>query len=134
MEDINDNVKNLYVIRRRLAELIKKPGHSCFTYYVGNFIIRIFTHRVREHSTYNSDERITNYDIVDINLLELKRFNGGGHTEDFINLETDSRFAEYKPIKYSEWSGYSSGREMPLDHLCELVKYLHRLSNLSAFL
>lgn len=136
MEDFNENTKNLYVVRRRLAELVKPPGSSCFHYYIGNFIIKIFTDRIQEHSNRGPEDRITHHDIVDINLVEIKRFKGGNGatTEEYIDLEHDSRFKNYQPIKYAEWAGYSQGREMPINHLCELVKYLHRLSNLSAFM
>jgi hypothetical protein len=136
MEDFNENTKNLYVVRRRLAELTKHPGGSCFYYYIGNFILKIFTDRVQEHSVYDPEDRITKHEVVDISLVEVKRFIGGqgATTEECVYLEHDSRFKNYTPIKYSEWAGYSAGREMPINHLCELVKYLHRLSNLSAFM
>lgn len=136
MKDFNDETNNLYVIRRRLAELVKPPGGSCFHYYVGNFIVKIFTDRVQDHVFHGPDDRITRHDIVDIILVEIKRFVGGNGatTEEFIGLEQDSRFKNYQPIKYAEWAGYSHGREMPIHHLCELIKYLHRLSNLSAFM
>lgn len=136
MDDFAEDTNNLYVIRHRLADLTKPAYSSCFHYYVGSFIVKIFTTRVRDHNFGGSDERITHYDVVDINLVEIKRFAGGdgATTEEFINLEKDTRFKDYKPIKYKEWAGYSDGREMPIEHLCELVKYLHRLSNLSAFM
>lgn len=135
MEDINEDIKNLYIIRRRLAELTKKPGASCFHYYVGHFIVKIFTDRVQEHNNQKTDERVTHYDIVDINLIEIVRIdNTETNTEKFINLEADDRFKNYQPIKYSEFSGYSYGDKIPIKNLCELIKYLHRISNLSAFL
>lgn len=45
----------------------------------------------------------------------------------YIKLEADSRFKDYKPIKYSDIQGYSDGDKMPLSNLYELVKYLFRL-------
>jgi hypothetical protein len=131
MEDINDDVKNLYIIRRRLAELTRLPHQSSFKYYVGNFVVVIFTHQVMEQPIADPTDRVTRHNEVDVSLFEVKK---DGTLQLPINLEIDSRFCNYQPIKYREWQGYSSGKAMPLNHLCELIKYLYRLSNLSAFM
>lgn len=130
MEDINENTKNLYIIRRRLAERVQRPGIPFFDYFVGNFLIKIKTRA--PHG--NSSDRITFHDILDVSLSEEMRYSNGNPYDAPIDLERDSRFKSYQPIKYHEISGYSSGREMPINHLCELIIYLHRLSNLSAFM
>ena len=72
--------------------------------------------------------------MLDVHLYEMCRDTNGNKYDQYIDLEKDTRFKNYKPIKYSEYSGYSTGKEMPLLNLCELVKYLHRLSGLSAFM
>lgn len=134
MEDINENTRNLYIIRRRLSERTKRPGMHYFDYYVGNFLVKIDPNRIQEHKDWGPDDRITHHDILDVSLYEFKRHTDGGSYETYIDLEKDSRFKTYQPIKYKEFAGYSTGQEMPINHLCELIKYLHRLSNLSAFL
>jgi hypothetical protein len=134
MEDINEYTRNLYIIRRRLSDLTKPAGSSCFYYYVGNFIVKIHTDRIQEHANRGPEDRITFHNILDVHLYEYKRHTDGNKYEEYVDLEKDSRFKSYQPIKYSEWSGYSTGREMPINHLCELVKYLHRLSNLAVFM
>jgi hypothetical protein len=131
MSDVNDDVRNLYVIRRRLAELRRLPNESAFKYYVGNFMVCIWTYRVMESPITNPIDRITLHDAVDVSVHEYSK-DDNKHPK-HIDLEMDSRFAHYTPIKYREWQGYSSGKEMPLAHLCELIKYLHRLSNLLIF-
>ena len=96
--------------------------------------MKIDPNRIQEHKDWGPDDRIIHHDVLDVSLYEFKRHQDGGSYETYIDLEKDSRFKNYQPIKYSEFAGYSTGREMPINHLCELVKYLHRLSNLSAFL
>lgn len=131
MEDINDNVKNLYIIRRKLAEL-KKGNASYFSYYVGKFKVAIWTDRILEHSS-PDDDNIMKHSIVDVNLQEVHR-KDNHQLYEYVELERDERFKNYQPIKYKEYSGMSNGQQMPINQLCELIKYLHRLSNLTAFM
>lgn len=136
MTDFSENNKNLYVIKRQLAEL-KKTG-SCFEYYVGQFKIQIFTDRIQEHTS-PPDDIITLHEVVDINLSEeVKLINLPGCPTiskgyQIISLVKDLRFKDYQPIKYTDPISLSTGQLMPIITLCELCKYLHRLSNLSAF-
>jgi hypothetical protein len=134
MEDINENTKNLYIIKRRLAERRKRPNQPYFDYFVGNFLVKIFPDRIQENNNYGPDDSIVNHNLLDVHLYEYKRDSSGQSFEQYVDLEKDSRFKNYQPIKYSQFTQYSTGKEMPLTHLCELIKYLHRLSNLSAFL
>jgi hypothetical protein len=135
MEDINENTRNLYIIRRRLAERERRPGLNYWDYYIGDFVVKIHPDRIQEHAPIVKGDRITNYAVLDVNLYEMSWDSGRTHKyEQFVNLEQDSRFKNYQPIKYKEYAGLSSGAEMPITHLCELIKYLHRLSNLTAFL
>lgn len=134
MTDIFDNTKNLYAIKHKLSELKKTNGHH-FQYYVGGFLIQIFTDRIQENSS-PPDDCITLHQIVDINLSERVRLSGEdmpSFSYDIVDLTRDSRFRDYLPIKYTDPIALSNGREMPIMILCELIKYLHRLSNLSAF-
>lgn len=135
MEDFNENTNNTYVVRRRLAELTRYPHTPYFHYYIGQFNLKMFTVRIQDHTDYGPDDRITHHDVVDVYVYETKRFQGSESEkyDEQIDLEQDSRFKNYAPIKYKEWAGYSTGKEMPIEHLCELVKYLHKLAKLSAF-
>lgn len=120
-------------IKQILALLKKMPGKSYYAYCIGEYTIHIHTHRVLEHPIEESDDSIINYDVVDISLFESKRLDSFFKEHTFIYLEKDFRFKDYTPIKYSRWSGLSTGEEMPIHNLCELIKYLNRLSNLSIF-
>lgn len=138
MEDYaKDNEKNLFVIKQKLSEIQLRPGESCYHFYVDtNFIIKIWTKTVKDNYLYVDlkNDRITLHDKVHVNLYEMKRYSGDSRVETYIDLEKDDRFKDYKPIKYHQLSGYSSGDHMPVITLCELIKYLYRLSNLTAFL
>ena len=128
MEDLNDNTRNLYIIKRRLAELKRVPPNSYFSYYVGDFRVKIGLPRGLYFRDLN--ESLVSHDILDVSLWEQKRLPTGKKYYDWIDLDQDSRFAHYKPIKYDV---SSDGEDMPLMTLCELCKYLHRLSNLAVF-
>jgi len=135
MEDINENTRNLYVIKRLLSARERRPGCSYWDYYVGDFVVKIHADRIQEHAPIIAGDRITNYATLDVNLHEMQWDSAKTHKyEQYVDLERDSRFKNHKPIKYKEYQGYSNGQEMPLIHLCELIKYLYRLSNLTAFL
>lgn len=134
MEDINDYTKSLYIIRRRLAERTKRPGLDYFDYFVGDFLVKINSNRIQEHKDFGPNDRITYHDVLNVTLYEAERDSAGRPYEAYIDLERDSRFKNYQSIKYDKIPGYSVGSEMPINHLCELIIYLHRLSNLSAFM
>jgi hypothetical protein len=133
---IMENIKNIYVIKRKLSELKKRAGYNDYIYYVGQFIVHIYTNSIQDPGSLDPNDCITKYDKVDITLLESSKNNQNST----INLRDDSRFKSYRPIIYSFFDGpngivnFSDGREMPIINLCELIKYLHRLSNLTAFM
>lgn len=133
MEDIDSNTKNFYIARRRLAALEKRNGH--FEYWVGGFGLKIFTDKIQEHAS-PEDDRITLHNKLDVHLYELVRDKDGSgrKVESYVHLEKDPRFSEYEPIKYHKYAGLSDGSNMPIDKLCELVIYLHRLQKIIAFL
>jgi len=134
MEDINQNVRNTYVIRRKLAELRKFNGNSHFEYWVGEkFRVNIYTRDIQDLGHDDKDDRILNHSKVDVNVYDVKRGDDGLRFANFIYLEKDSRFKNYQPIQYKQY-GISDGREMPINTLCELIKYLHIISKLTAFM
>lgn len=134
MEDINQYVKNTYVIRRKLAELRKLPTENHFEYWVGDkFRVRIHIRDIQDLGHHDDkDASILHYDKVDVDVYDLKRIVNGVKEERYIYLEKDSRFNNYKPIQYKQY-GVLDGREMPINILCELIKYLHIISKLTAF-
>lgn len=136
MEDINENVKNLYVIKRKLAELKKRPGYNDYVYYIGNFALHMYTNSIQDPARLDPNDSLVKHEKLDITLHEITK----NKTDHLIDLRGDSRFKEYRPIIYNFWEGpngivnLSDGREMPLIFVCELIKYLHRLSKLTAFI
>lgn len=93
-------------------------------------MLQIHTERTQEPINYT--DCITDYPIVDVTLSEKMRISAyPNEAYVIINLEKDLRFKGYSPIKYKEFEGLSNGQEMPIAHLCELIKYLYRLNKLS---
>lgn len=155
MKVFEDNPKNIYAIKHRLGELKKHKSDSCFHYYVGGFIVKIFTHKIQESNDANYkltqwivdpdkdwsrdeslDDCITKHEKVDVNLYEWQRSTSNHETrwEVIINMDVDPRFKNYEPIKHSAKYMYcGTGIGMPILNLCELIRYLHRLSNLAVF-
>ena len=135
-----ENAKNIYVIKHKLSELQLKPGMNCYNYHVGKFIVRIFTPKSRKavHSTaIQEHERITNHKEVTVNLCEIRNMKDLddhhiGTYENPINLAKDERFNSLDVIKKDDY--YNSGSKMSVLRLCELIRHLYRLSNLTAFL
>lgn len=140
MEDIfdnEDNAKNIYVIRHKLAQLKRKP-RAHFEYRVGCFALYIYT-----SDEYNNDQdtndSLLSYEKVHIVLNEISKRNNATSS---ILLMEDDRFKDYEPIMYNIWRNpmdgsiinLSDGRSMPILQLCELIRLLHRLDNLTAFM
>jgi hypothetical protein len=131
--DQEEYAKNIYVIRHKLAELKPLPGR--FEYKVGRFEILMYVHKIQDPppgTTYN----ILSYKTVDV-ILNESTVSGATSS---VSLRDDSRFKNYEPIQYNTLDlpggkiNLSNGDKMPILHLCELIRYLHRLSNLTAFM
>lgn len=133
--DQEKNAKNIYVIRRKLSILKKVPGRSHYEYRVGNFVLSIFTHAIQDEPD-DGLGCLLKHQTVSINLEELNKSG----VSSYIYIWNDSRFKNYEPIQYNVVKtpnglvNLSDGLDMPILHLCELIRYLHRLSNLTAFL
>lgn len=130
---INEYTNNIYIIKRRLSELKRAGIYTCFRYCVGDFVLKIFTAESYPLKEPFQDKNILQYQAVDINLYEYKRLNNGILAEQPVNLDSDIRFKDYKPIKYIVPMNSLPWRHMPIIKLCELIKYLHKLTNLAAF-
>jgi hypothetical protein len=133
--DQEEYAKNIYVIRHKLAELMKSPNQSHYSYRVGRFALSIFTYKIQDEPPVEPDS-ILRHKTVSIVLNET---TVSGATSS-VSIRDDSRFKNYEPIQYniiktpSGCVNISNGDAMPILHLCELIRYLHRLSNLTAFM
>ncbi len=134
MEDYSHLVKNTYVIRQKLSNLQKRPGDNHFEYWVGNkFRVNIYPRDIQDLGHEDKKDRVTFHNHVDVNVYDITKDSDGVRQARYIYLDRDSRFTNYEPIKYKEY-GSSDGRQMPLNNVCELIKYLHIISKLTAFL
>jgi hypothetical protein len=132
-----ENSKNIYVIRHKLSELKKITGRSYYEWRIGPFVVRIFN-RADEHNI----PYITQCEMVDVEIREASRRDDQEVLDNVISLKEDSRFKNYKPIQYNTWKNpddghiinFSDGDNIPISYLCELIRYLHRLANLTAFM
>lgn len=134
--DKEEYAKNIYVIRHKLGELKPCAGRGDrWEYPVGNFTVVIFAYDIGDTPPPQMDS-LLRFDKVEIVLNE--RTKDGAVSS--VSIRDDSRFKNYEPIQYNviESPGgrinLSDGHGMPIPHLCELIRYLHRLSNLTAFM
>jgi hypothetical protein len=140
MEDIfnkEEHAKNLYVIRHKLNNLKRVVWAGHFEWYFGPFIVKIFADK---HGDPAAFQYVTQYEKVDVHVYEVSRKDEKENQQTLINLLDDSRFNNYKPIQYNIIEtpngtiNMIDGHQMPINYLCELIRYLHRLSNLTAFM
>lgn len=140
MDDVFDqkeNAKNIYVIRHKLNDLKRGPHTNHFEWRIGPFVVKIFPD---EHGDPAAHEYLTQYDTVTVHVYEPRRQADGASQQQYVSLQEDSRFKNYQPIQYNVFESptgsinLSDGQDMPIAHLCELIRYLHRLSNLTAFM
>lgn len=133
--DQEEYAKNIYVIRRKLAELKSIRGNGHYEYPVGRFVVHIYLYDIQDTPSVEKSA-ILAQEKVSIVLNETTK---SGVTSS-VSIRDDSRFKNYEPIQYNVIQSpggkinLSNGDNMPILHLCELIRYLHRLSNLTAFM
>lgn len=134
--DKDENAKNIYVIRHKLGNLKPCRGSGGrWEYGIGQFNVVIFVYDIGDVPRDQADN-LLKFEKVDVVLNEFTK-DGAASS---VRLNDDSRFKNYEPIQYNviESPGgrinLSNGDKMPILHLCELIRYLHRLSNLTAFM
>jgi hypothetical protein len=131
----DDHPKNIYVIRRKLAGLQKVPGRSHYEMDIGNFTVVIYTYQILDTPPPEPDSIVMHKEVS----VVLNERTKAGITSS-VSLRDDTRFKTYEPIQYNVITtpsgsiNLSDGQNMPITHLCELIRYLHRLSNLTAFM
>jgi hypothetical protein len=148
MEDFEgENPKNLYVIRSQLSARKMLPGDERWSFDVGRYYLVIALAqddfwRVTDNLTHR--EAVRNFKIIDFEKFDIYLYEHDRRvnpiTRACINLKQDSRFKDHLPIQYNVIEtptggrvNLSDGKNMPLIHLMELIKYLHRLSDLTVF-
>lgn len=139
MDTLNDLISNPYVIRRRLAELKHAPHQNHYEYYVGRmFKVVIWTIPMGSHDL-PMDDNISKHSILEsVDLYEAAKTPDKLYN--WVRMQDDTRFKHYEPIQYPMNPGtpYTiitcTGSKMPLAQCCELIRYLHKLEKLSAFL
>lgn len=128
--------KDISTIRNNLGNLKKAPAQNHFEYYVGKFKINIWLNKIQEPTDDNDNDNILSHEKVDVDLHEVS--NRQDRLYNWVYISTDSRFKDYLPIQYYWIPGrfqlHCNGEDMPILQLCELIKYLDRLSNLNAFM
>ena len=136
MENFEDNnPKNLYVIRRKLATLKKPVGFGDWKLTIGPFDLSILPPYGTGYGPEPKADYIIQLEKVDLNLREM---DARGNSL-YLSIREDPRFKNYKPIMYNTFEGpngivnMSDGHGMPILQLMELIKYLYRLANLTAF-
>ncbi len=133
--DQEEYAKNIYVIRHKLASLKSIRGNGHYEYPVGSFIVHIYLYDIQDTPSVEKSA-ILAQEKVSIVLNETTK---SGITSS-ISIRDDSRFKNYEPIQYNVIESpngrinLSNGDNIPILHLCELIRYLHRLSNLTAFM
>lgn len=132
----DDNPKNIYVIRHKLAALkpVRNKGH--YEYHVGTYTVHMYTYEIQDVPT-REEDNLLKYEKLHVVLNQTSK---SGVTSS-ISLRDDPLFKNYEPIQYNAITtptggviNLSNGENMPIGHLCELIRYLHRLSNLTAFM
>ena len=129
-----DDPKNIYVNRRNLGLLKRVSGRKYFEYKIGYFTVIIYTYEAPEPPPTDPDNILTHQTV---SVVVNEKTKDGISSS--IHLREDSRFKDYKPIQYDIIQtptgsfNLSDGRGMPITHLCELIRYLNRLYNLTAF-
>lgn len=130
----DDNPKNIYVIKRKLADLKPYGGHR-WEMSIGNFTVVMFPYETGDVPPGQVDTPVRHEKL---SVVLNERTKGG--TTSSVSLRDDQRFKNYEPIQYNVIEtpngkiNLSNGDNMPLLQLCELIRYLHRLSGLTAFM
>lgn len=132
----DENPKNLYVIRRKLAELRPIRGAGHYEYVVGRYTVHIFSYGIQEAPSTDPADNLVKHESVNVVLNETDKSGAVSS----ISLRDDPPFRSYQPIWYDVIEtpngkiNMGNGDRMPINALCELIKYLHRLTNLTAFM
>jgi hypothetical protein len=123
-------------IKQKLDQLQLVPFTNYFIWDADYFLIYIWPHRYSD-TLVSGSKLLSTYSKVDIILYERT----GIDSASYISLRTDPRFKDYEPIQYNviytpngSILTAADGNDIPINHLCELIRYIERLTNLVAFM
>lgn len=129
--DKEENAKNIYVIKHKLSELKRRNNDpsSPFIWEIGAYVLYIYTPDAydpqKDFVWVPTKLYITQHDQVKISLSELVNRYDNHNTSIPISLDSDPRLKNFN---------LKIGGTITIIQLCELIRYLHRLSNLAVFL
>jgi hypothetical protein len=138
--ELEENLNNSYLVKRRLATLKKLPGDRCFHLKIGDFHIRLYANADYSNPPNIELPRVTDYKNVTFELWE--DYNHLDPNTNLIvkgrlkiELYSDYRFALfYEELKYTkEDFNWRQGRLMPIPIVCDLIKHIDRINELVAF-
>ena len=130
--DFSD-VLDLNIMRKQLAHYIGKLPEIKYQIYLNYFYIEI-------DILQNVDDTTSIYHEVSLTMYDLKKLEGILCAKYIIFALTDMRFSELKlinslyDIKDSTAHFKSKNITDTIEKLCNLIKLLHRMENLKAFL
>lgn len=135
--ELEENLNNSYLVRRRLATIRKLPGDACYFLLIGDFVIRMYTNAEYSDPP-NKELPLVSYERVTVEVWENSesdpKIRSVGYRKQ-VQLWHDYRFAEYyKELKYTNNEhNWKNGILMPLPVVCDLIKYVDRIVELTAF-
>lgn len=149
MEDLDkeEYQKNIYIIRRKLSTYRMLPGERDWIFNIGDFqlVVRLTTDdywKITNHG--NNLKALETARIIDLDKVNVDLYEGSKRDpslRNYVYINRDPRFKNHIPIQYDviqtptggRITHNSDGKDMPILHLCELIKHLYRLSNLAVF-
>lgn len=139
--ELEENLNNSYLVKRRLSTLRKLPGDACYILDVERFSVRMYTNAEFSNPP-NRELPLLNYKTVTVEVWEdmgpdtSSIYTGGIiHMRREINFSTDYRFKNFVEEKTTnqEWRATRSRAEMSIVTLCDFIKYVDRIVELTAF-
>ncbi len=139
--ELEESLKNSYLVRRRLSTLRKLEGDACYILNVERFQVRMYTNAEFSEPP-NKELPLTAYKAVTVEVWEDKGpdtspHNVGGilHLRGEVQLWNDYRFKDfYEENKWTDkdWQ-WKNGSLMPLSVVCDLIKHIDRIVELTPF-
>lgn len=136
-------------IREYLKHWQVKKNSTFYELGVGRYLIRVWTPTSKSHNFRDEalkHDRISIHPTVDVHLIELHKHPNQDSLPYDGTIEVHLDLREVEPFKSNQDLWYKTfrspnglinlgnGDDMPVTQLCELIRFLHRLSNLSAFM
>lgn len=133
--ELEESLKNSYLVRRRLSCLRKLKGDACYQLNIGDFAVRMFTNAEYSDPKNRELNSLTDYKAVTVEVWEDQPTGTAIGKRTTINLSQDYRFSEtWKELRWtSDEFEWSHGILVPLHVVCDLIKHIDRISELLAF-